>query len=132
MDFSWATISFIDIGIFSLSIIAVATGWLVRKHADKRYNALQQEYGSLQQEFSNFQSAADQRYNALQQEHEALKEENATLRSAVDALTAEQKALQSAHDRLSGRHDELVERVMPVFEILAREKLMEINARNEN
>ena len=167
MDFSWATISFIDIGIFSLSIIAVATGWLVRKHADKRYNALQQEHVALQEAFSNFQSTADQRYNALltqhntlqeahntlltqhntlqeahntlltqhntlQQEHEALKEENATLRSAVNALTTEQKALQSAHDHLSGRHDELVERVMPVFEILAREKLMEINARNEN
>jgi len=176
MDFSWATITFIDIGIFSVSVIALATGWLVSKRADKRYNALQQEYGSLQQrheslqkehenlqkehenlqrefsnfqsaadqrynalqqehgslqqEFSNFQSAADQRYNALQQEHEALKEENATLRSAVDALTREQKALQSAHDRLSGRHDELVERVMPVFEILAREKLMEINSQN--
>ena len=174
MDFSWATITFIDIGIFSLGIIAVATGWLVRKREGQRYNALQREYGSLQQEFSSFQSAADgrynalqeefssfqsaadgrynalqqehvnlqrefssfqsaadQRYNALQREHEALKEENATLRSAVDALTTEQKALQSAHDRLSGRHAELVERVMPVFEILAREKLMEINARNE-
>ena len=123
MDFSWATITFIDIGIFSLSIIAVATGWLVRKRADRRYNALQQE-------FSNFQSAADQRHNALQREHEALKEENVTLRSAVDALTTEQKALQSAHDRLSGRYDELVERVMPVFEVLAREKLMEINTSN--
>ena len=192
MDFSWATINFIDIGILSFSVIAVATGWIVKKREDQRYNALQQEfsnfqsaadqrynalqqefsnfqsaadqrYNALQQEFSNFQSAADQRYNALQQEHEslqqehvnlqrefsdfqsaadqrynalqrehaALKEENATLRAAVDALTTEQKALQSAHDRLSGRHAELVERVMPVFEILAREKLMEINARNE-
>ena len=124
MDFSWATINFIDIGILSFSVIAVATGWIVKKREDQRYNALQQE-------FSNFQSAADQRYNALQREHAALKEENATLRSAVDALTTEQKALQSAHDRLAGRHAELVERVMPVFEILAREKLMEINARNE-
>ena len=156
MDFSWATISLIDIGIFSFGVVALVTGWFVKKRederynalqaeheslqrefssfqsaADQRYNALQREYGSLQQEFSSFQSAADQRYNALQREHEALKEENATLRSAVDALTTEQKALQSAHDRLSGRHDELVERVMPVFEILAREKLMEINARNE-
>ena len=160
MDFSWATITFIDIGIFSVSVIALATGWLVSKRADKRYNVLQQEYGSLQQKheslqqkheslqqehvnlkraFSNFQSAADQRYNALQQEygslqqeHEALKEENALFRSAVDALTTEQKALQSAHDRLVGRHEEIVERVMPVFEILAREKLMALNTRNQN
>ena len=139
MDFSWATISLIDIGIFSFGIIAAATGWIVKKREDQRYNALyeehknlQQRYNALQQEFSNFQSAADQRYNALQQEHEILKEENATLRAGLDALTREHKALQTAHDRLSGRHAELVERVMPVFEILAREKLMEINARNEN
>ena len=122
MDFSWATINFIDIGILSFSVIAVATGWIVKKREDQRYNALQQEHVNLQREFSNFQSAADQRYNALQREHAALKEENATLRAAVDALTTEQKALQSAHDRLAGRHAELVERVMPVFEILAREK----------
>ena len=125
MDFSWATINFIDIGILSFGVIAVATGWIVKKREDQRYNALQQE-------FSNFQSAADQRYNTLQQEHEILKEENATLRAGLDALTREHKALQTAHDRLSGRHAELVERVMPVFEILAREKLMEINARNES
>ncbi|MCY3548953.1 MAG: hypothetical protein OXH39_00725 [Candidatus Poribacteria bacterium] len=128
MDFSWATISLIDIGIFSFGIIAAATGWIVKKREDQRYNALyeehknlQQRYNALQQEFSNFQSAADQRYNALQQEHEILKEENATLRAGLDALTREHKALQTAHDRLSGRHAELVERVMPVFEILARE-----------
>ena len=42
------------------------------------------------------------------------------------------KHSKAAHDHLSGRYDELVERVMPVFEVLAREKLMEINARNEN
>lgn len=168
MDFSWATISLIDIGIFSFGVIAAATGWIVKKREDKRYNALQQKfidlqsaadqrYNTLQQEFSNFQSADDQRYNALQQQHEnlqqkfsnfqsvddqrynalqqeqkILKEENATLRAGLDALTREHKALQTAHDRLSGRHAELVERVMPVFEILAREKLMEINARNEN
>ena len=95
-------------------------------------NAADQRYNALQQEFSNFQSAADQRYNALQQQQEILKEENATLRAGLDALTREHKALQTAHDRLSGRHAELVERVMPVFEILAREKLMEINARNES
>ena len=149
MDFSWTTISLVDIGLASFWGVIVATGWIAKKHADRRYNvlqqkfshshsavdqrynALQQEHVNLQREFSSFQSAADQRYNALQREHEALKEENATLRSMVDALTTEQKALQSAHDRLAGRHDELVERVMPVFEILAREKLMEINARNE-
>ena len=132
MDFSWATITFIDIGIFSLGVIAVATGWFVQKREAQRYNTLQREYESLQQELSNFQSAADQRYNALQQEYESVKKENATLRAGLDALTREHKALQTAQDRLSGRHDELVERVMPVFEILAREKLMEINARDEN
>ena len=204
MDFSWATISLIDIGIFSFGLVAVATGWLVKRRENQRYNALRaeheslqrefssfqsaadqrysvlqeefssfqsaadqrysvlqeefssfqsaadqrysvlqeefssfqsaadQRYSVLQEEFSSFQSAADQRYNAIQKEHEILKEENATLRVGLDALTREHKALQTAHDRLSGRHAELVERVMPVFELLAREKLIEINARNEN
>ncbi|MDE0424450.1 MAG: hypothetical protein OXN25_06255, partial [Candidatus Poribacteria bacterium] len=94
------------------------------------HSALQVQHNALLEEFKTFQSAADRRYSTLQQEHKTLTEENATLRSAVDALTTEQKALQSAHDHLSGRHDELVERVMPVFEILAREKLMEINSHN--
>ena len=125
MDFSWATISLIDIGLFSFWGVILVTQWRAKKQADKRYNVLQQE-------FSDSHSVTDWRYDAPQAEYEILKKENATLRSAVDALTTEQKALQSAHDRLSGRHDELVERVMPVFEILAREKLMEINARNEN
>ena len=186
MDFSWATISLIDIGIFSFGLVAVATGWLIKRRENQRYNALRaeheslqrefssfqsaadqrysvlqeefssfqsaadqrysvlqeefssfqsaadQRYSVLQEEFSSFQSAADQRYNAIQKEHEILKEENATLRVGLDALTREHKALQTAHDRLSGRHAELVERVMPVFELLAREKLIEINARNEN
>lgn len=233
LEFSWATITLIDIGVLSVSVLGL--WWLKnqveryktlseelekryntlhREHetlqqennallltyenlqqefsnfqsaADQRYNALQQQqeilkeenqqefnnfqsaadqqYNALQQEFSNFQSTSDRRYNtlqeeseeryntlqeewigryntlkaewegrynALQQQQEILKEENATLRAGLDALTREHKALQTAHDRLSGRHAELVERVMPVFEILAREKLMEINARNEN
>ena len=171
LEFSWATITLIDIGVLSISVLGL---WWLKNQVDqyktlseeleKRYNTLHrehetlqpehnalllthenlqqefsnfqsaadQQYNALQQEFSNFQSAADQRYNALQQEQVLLKEENATLRAALDALTREHKALQTAHDRLSGRHAELVERVMPVFEILAREKLMEINARNEN
>lgn len=125
MDFSWTTISLIDIGLFSFWAVILVTQWLAKKREDKRYNALQQE-------FSDSYSVPDWRYDAPQAEHEILKKENATLRAGLDALITEQKALQSAHDRLSGRHDELVERVMPVFEILAREKLMEINARSEN
>ena len=153
LEFSWATITLIDIGVLSVSVLGL---WWLKNQVDeyktlseeleKRYNTLHREHETLQQEhnalllthenlqqeFSNFQSAADQRYNALQQQQEILKEENATLRAGLDALTREHKALQTAHDRLSGRHAELVERVMPVFEILAREKLMEINAHNEN
>ncbi len=125
MDFSWTTISLIDIGLFSFWAVILVTQWLAKKREDKRYNALQQE-------FSDSHSVTDWQYDAPQAEHEILKKENATLRAGLDALTREYKALQSAHDRLSGRHDELVERVMPVFEILAREKLIKINVRNEN
>lgn len=125
MDFSWTTISLIDIGLFSFWAVILVTQWLAKKQIDQQYNVLQQE-------FSDPHSVTDWRYEAPQAEHEILKKENATLRAELDVLTREHKALQTAHDRLSGRHDELVERVMPVFEVLAREKLMEINARNEN
>ncbi len=195
LEFSWATISLIDMGVLSISIIGL--WWLknqvdrytaLSEELDKRCNALQQEHitlqreheslrqehitlqreheslqgqhstlqqeheslqgqhSTLQQELITFQSTADRRYNSLLDQHNALQESqsilldqhntlqegNATLRAALDAVTSELKALQTAHDRLSGRYDELVERVMPVFEILAREKLMEINARNQN
>ncbi len=152
-EFSWATISLIDIGVLSISVIGL--WWLknqadrykaLSEESDKRYNALHQEHITLQQEFRTFQSTADRRYNALLDQHNALQEahdallnqhntlqeENATLQTGLDVIAREQKALQTSHDRLSGRYDELVERVMPVFEILAREKLIEINARNQN
>lgn len=69
MDFSWATISFIDIGIFSFGIVAVATGWLVKKRGDKRYNALQERHNALQQA-----------HNALLEQHYALQQEFRDLR----------------------------------------------------
>lgn len=97
MDFSSTTISLVDIGIFSFWGVIVATGWLAKKHADRRYNVLQQK-------FSPSDSAADRPYDTLQEEHASLKKENATLRAGLDALTREHKALQTAHDRLSGRH----------------------------
>jgi len=151
LEFSWATISLMDIGVLSISVIGL---WWLKNQADrykalseeldKQYNTLQQEHTTLQQEFRTFQSTADRRYNALLDQHNALREahdvllnqhntlqeENATLQTGLDVIAREQKALQTSHDRLSGRYDELVERVMPVFEILAREKLMEINTSN--
>ena len=146
MEFSFATISFIDLSVLSICMITL---WWLKKQVDhykvqseeaeQRYNTVVEQHNALLQEFRAFQSTADRRYNTLQQEHETfqqehivLKEENANLRVGLDAITREHKVLQAAHDRLTGRHDEIVERVMPVFEILAREKLMEINARNAN
>ena len=153
MEFSFVTLTLIDISVLSICLITL---WWLKKQVDRykvlseetreqyntilgQHNTLQEAHGNLLtqhdallEEFRVFQSASDRRYNTLQQEYNTMKEENATLRAGLDALTREHKALQTAHDRLSGRHAELVERVIPVFEILAREKLMEINARNEN
>ena len=137
MEFSWATISFIDIGLLSFGVVAIASGWIVKRQSDKQYNALQQQYSTLQQNFRSFQSTADQRYNTLQiehntlheqyntlqQENETLRAENADLRTGLDAVTREHKALQAAFDHFRGRYDELTERLIPLFEQLAREKL---------
>ena len=65
MDFSWATISLIDIGLFSFGVVAVATGWMVKKREDQRYNTLQAQY------------------ETLQHEHETLRGQYGTLPSAI-------------------------------------------------
>ncbi len=44
MDFSWTTISLIDIGLFSSWAVILVTQWLAKKREDKRYNVLQQEF----------------------------------------------------------------------------------------
>ena len=90
--FSWATITLIDIGVLSLSVIGL---WWLKNQVDeyralseelkKQNNALQQKYETLQQEhntlllthenlqqeFRNFQSTSDRRYNTLQEASEA-------------------------------------------------------------
>ena len=54
LEFSWATISLIDIGVLSISVIGL---WWLKNQVD-RYKALSEEL--------------DKRYNALQQEHTTL------------------------------------------------------------
>ena len=100
MDFSWATITFIDIGIFSLGVIAVATGWIIQKREAKRYN-------TLQQAFSSFQSTADRRYNALQQVCETLQEEHETLQGAYETLQGAYETLRKEHRTLQEEHETL-------------------------
>lgn len=91
MSFSWITLSGIDIGVLSISLIGL---WVMKKWMDKRlevqkeahkmeYNSLREEYNSLREEFKAFQSASDRRYGVLQKENEVLREENKFLRKEV-------------------------------------------------
>lgn len=117
MNFSWITLSGVDIGVLSISLIGL---WVLKKWADKRleaqkeahkveYNSLREEYNSLQEEFKAFQSASDRRYAALQAENEELKKENRFLRKEVARQADEIDELKQAFYGLKGRYDELKE-----------------------
>lgn len=106
MSFSWITLSGIDIGVLSISLIGL---WLMKKWADKRLEAQKMEYNSLKAEFKAFQSASDQRYAALRKENEELKKENRFLRKEVARQADEIDELKQAFYGLKGRYDELKE-----------------------
>lgn len=117
MSFSWLTLTGMDIGVLSISLIGL---WVFKKWADKRleaqkeahkveYNSLREEYNSLQEEFKAFQSASDRRYAALQAENEELKKENKFLRKEVARQADEIDELKQAFYGLKGRYDELKE-----------------------
>lgn len=117
MSFSWITLSGIDIGILSISLIGL---WVMKKWADKRleaqkeahkmeYNSLREENNSLREEFKAFQSASDRRYGILQKENEDLREENKFLRKEVARQAEEIDELKQAFYGLKGRYDELKE-----------------------
>lgn len=136
LEFSWTTISLMDIVMLSISIIGL---WWLKNHVDgykalseeldERYNTCQQEHATLQQEFRTFQSPADLRYNALRQESEAryntlekehnvLKAENRTLRSGMEAITKEHKALERTCDTMAGRYQEISDKFTLILEKL--------------
>ena len=117
MSFSWITLSGIDIGILSISLIGL---WVMKKWADKRleaqkeahkmeYNSLREENNSFREEFKAFQSASDRRYGILQKENEDLREENKFLRKEVARQAEEIDELKQAFYGLKGRYDELKE-----------------------
>ena len=117
MSFSWITLTGIDIGVLSISLIGL---WVFKKWFDKRleaqkeahkveYNSLREEYNSLKSEFKAFQSASDQRYAALRKENEELKKENRFLRKEVTRQADEIDELKQAFYGLKGRYDELKE-----------------------
>lgn len=117
MSFSWITLSGIDIGILSISLIGL---WVMKKWADKRleaqkeahkmeYNSLREENNSLREEFKAFQSASDRRYGVIQKENEDLREENKFLRKEVARQAEEIDELKQAFYGLKGRYDELKE-----------------------
>lgn len=99
MNFSWITLSGIDIGVLSISLIGL---WIFKKWADKRLEAQKMEYNSLKAEFKAFQSASDQRYAALQKENKFLRKEVARQAEEIDEL-------KQAFYGLKGRYDELKE-----------------------
>lgn len=110
MSFSWITLSGIDIGILSISLIGL---WIMKRWADKRLEAQKEahkiEYNSLREEFKAFQSASDRRYGILQKENEDLREENKFLRKEVARQAEEIDELKQAFYGLKGRYDELKE-----------------------
>ena len=86
MEFSWATISFIDIGLLSFGVIAIASGWIVKRQLDKQYNALQGQYTTLQGQYTILQeehTTLQGQYTILQEEHTTLQQEHTTLQTGT-------------------------------------------------
>ena len=69
LEFSWATISLIDIGVLSISVIGL---WWLKNQVD-RYRALSEEL--------------DTRYNTLQQEHNTLQQTHEVLQEGAVEIT---------------------------------------------
>ena len=136
-EFSWATLSIIDIGVLSISIIGL--WWLknqverykaLSEELERRYNALQQEHITLQQGHETLQQehitlqqgyeTLQQEHTTLQQGHEMLRQEHTTLQqefpnfskhggSEIYSLLNQHNALQEAHSILLNQHNALQE-----------------------
>ena len=152
--FSWATITVIDIGVLSLSVIGL--WWLknqveryrgLAEALEKQNNALQQKYETLQQEhntllltyenlqqeFRNFQSTSDRRYNTLQEASEAqyneLQEEHNALKAENETLRAGLDAITKEHKILERKYDTMAGRYQEISDkfTLILEKLANRN-----
>ena len=107
LEFSWATITLIDIGVLSISVIGL---WWLKNQVDrykalseeleKRYNTLQQEHTTLQQAHETIQ----QEHTTLQQAHETIQQEHTTLQQAHETIQQEHTTLQQAHETIQQEH----------------------------
>ena len=102
MDFSFMTVTFIDVGVLSISMLGL---WMLKRRGDRLDRALktsESRYDSLQEAYTLFEKkheALQQEHEALQQKHEALQQEHETLQQRHEALQQELKAFQSTADR---------------------------------
>ena len=140
MDFSFMTVTFIDIGVLSISMLGL---WMLKRRGDrleralrtsesrydslqevhilleKKHEALQQQHEALQEEFKIFQSTADRRYNALQTESERQYKELQVKNNALHEASTNQgvviEELKEGFYELRGRYNELSEKLLPML-----------------
>ena len=95
MDFSFMTVTFIDIGVLSISMLGL---WMLKRRGDRLERALktsESRYDSLQEAYTLF----EKKHEALQQKHEALQQKHEALQQEHEVLQQELKVFQSTADR---------------------------------
>ena len=96
MDFSFMTITFIDIGLLSISILGL---WMLKRRGDRLEQALktaESRYDSLQETYTHL----EKKHDVLEQKHEALLQTHITLEQKHEALLQTHITLEQKHEAL--------------------------------
>ena len=119
MDFSWLTITFVDIGLLSIGGLAL---WLQKRRTDRlleqaaqQHSELQAAHNTLKEDSDRLLKAAGQRYSELQATYDTLKADSnqqyRDLQSASDRryaeLQAEYLTLQEGYKSLQEENEAL-------------------------
>ncbi len=132
MGLTWFSLTIVDVGVLSISLIGLVWMYRALKKANEKLqqqveevlaeNAelkqqneelkqqLQEvlvENAELKQQFREFQSTADRRYNALQEKYENLRQENEALRRELDEVKRDNQALRNGFNQMMGRYKEI-------------------------
>lgn len=132
MGLTWFSLTIVDVGVLSISLIGLVWMYRTLKKANEKLQQQVQEVlaenaelkeqneelkqqlqevlvenAELKQQFREFQSTADRRYNALQEKYENLRQENEALRKELDEVKRDNQSLRNGFNQMMGRYKEI-------------------------
>lgn len=132
MGLTWFSLTIVDVGVLSISLIGLVWMYRALKKANEKLQQQVQEVlaenaelkqqneelkqqlqevlvenAELKQQFREFQSTADRRYNALQEKYENLRQENEALRKELDEVKRDNQSLRNGFNQMMGRYKEI-------------------------